>query len=248
MRQELADLLSGSFGDIGGLLSGDLTYGGPQDLNAYRSPLQGAELDAFRQLQGSQGVGPNDQARSDLLGQTLGGDFLSPETNPGLRDLIGYTNRAINDTFNNEDLAQRSLFSRAGQMLPESSPFAAAQADLAGARLDAIGKNVAQLTSGAYEAERGRQVQAVDQSRADAEYEFNRQLEYLQATALPRLIDEVGFERGFEEFNNRVAVLAQALGLAGQVTAPALATEGKTSSGGGGLSISGNSSTSGAAS
>jgi hypothetical protein len=235
-------------GDISDLLSGNLLFGGVDNLNNYRAPLQGQELDAFRDLQGYAQGGPNDEARNNLVGQTLQGDFLSPENNPGLRDLIGYTNKAINETFNNEDLAQRSLFARAGQMLPQSSPFASAQSDLAGARLDAIGKNVAQLTSGAYEAERGRQVQAIDQSRADAEFEFNRQLEYLQATALPRLIDEVGFERGFQEFNNRVTVLAQALGLLGQVTAPALATTGETSSSGGGLSISGNSSSSGAAS
>jgi len=248
LRPEFADLLGGSMGDISGLLSGNLKFGGVDNLDNYRSPLQGQELAAYQGLEGLSQGGPNDQLRSDLIGQTLQGDFLSPENNPGLRDLIGYTNQAINDSFNSEDLAQRSLFARAGQVLPESSPFAAAQADLAGARLDAIGKNVAQLTSGVYESERGRQVQAVDQARSDAEFEFNRQLQYLQATALPRLIDEVGFERGFQEFNNRVTVLAQALGLIGQVTAPALATTGETSSSGGGLSISGNSSSSGAAS
>jgi hypothetical protein len=249
LRGPFADLLSGSMGDIGSLLSGNLTFGGSGfDVNNYRSNLQGPELDAFRALQEGYAGGPNDRLREDLVGRTLSGDFLSPENNPGLRDLIGYTNQGINDTFNSEDLAQRSLFARAGQVLPESSPFAQAQGDLASARLDAIGKNVAQITSGAYEAERGRQVQAVDQSRSDAEFEFSRQLEYLQATALPRLIDEVGFERGFQEFNNRVTVLAQALGLLGQVTAPALGTVGKTSSSGGGLSLTGASSSSGAAS
>lgn len=249
LRGPLADLLSGSMGDITSLLSGDLSFGDSGfDVNQYRAGLGGAELDAFNALQAGAAGSPNDALRSDLIGQTLQGDFLSPENNPGLQDLIRYTNQSINDTFNAEDLEQRSMFARAGQVLPESSPFATAQANLAGKRLDAIGKNVAQLTSGAYEAERGRQVQAVDQARSDAEFEFNRQLEYLQATALPRLIDEVGFERGFEEFNNRVAVLAQALGLLGQVTAPALATTGETSSSGGGLSISGNSSSSGAAS
>jgi len=248
LRGDFADLLGGQMGNISSLLGGDLTYGGVDNLDNYRAPMSADELDAFEALRAGSAGGPNDELRSNLLGRTLEGDYLSPESNPGLRDLIRYTNQSINDTFNSEDLAQRSLFARAGQVLPESSPFAAAQADLASARLDAIGKNVAQITSGAYESERGRQVQAVDQSRSDAEFQFNRQLEYLQATALPRLIDEVGFERGFEEFNNRVTVLAQALGLLGQVTAPALATEGKTKSAGGGLSISGNSSSSGAAS
>ena len=226
LRRPLSDLFQGSFGDTSNYLSGNLQYGGPGDLDRFRAPLGQGELSALDRINyGASNPGQNDRLSSDLLGATLRGDYLSPENNPGLRDLIGYTNQAINDTYNSEGLAQKSLFARAGQVLPESSPFAQAAADLSKSRLDAIGKNVAGLTSQAYEAERGRQVQAIEQRRSDAQFNLQSQLETLKANALPRLIDEVGFERGFAEFNARINALMAVLGLATQSAAPTIAQD-----------------------
>ncbi len=239
LRGPYADLLGGSFGDIGSLLSGDLNFeGSGVNLDNYRAPMTVGEREALEGLGNLNQPSGNELLSSDLMRRTLSGDFLSPENNQGLQDLIRYTNKAINSAYNDEGLAQKALFARAGQELPESSPFADAAAKLSAGRLDAIGKNVAGLTSAAYESERRRQMQAVEQTRANASFQFDRQMEFFKASSLPRLIDEIGFDRAFAEFHSRLAALSQALGIAAGVTAPALGAVSSFTSGGGGITQS----------
>jgi hypothetical protein len=226
LRGSFADLLGGTFGDISSFLSGDLNFEGSGiNLDDYRAPMTTGERESLEGLGRLNQPSPNELASRDLLGRTLEGDFLSPENNQGLQDLIRYTNKAINSAYNDEGLAQKALFARAGQELPESSPFADAAARLSAGRLDAIGKNVAGLTSAAYESERGRQVQAVEQTRANADFQFQRQVEFFKASSLPRLIDEIGFDRAFPEFQSRLAALSEALGVIAGVTAPVAGNE-----------------------
>ncbi len=230
LRGPFADLLSGSFGDIGDLLGGDLNFaGGEIALDEYRNPMTAGEQEALSDLGIAAGGSANEQRSSDLIGQTLSGDFLSPANNPALGELLRYTNQAINEAYNDQGSQAKALFARAGQSLPESSPFAAVAGDIEKARLDAIGKNVAAMTSQNYQAERDRQVQAVEQARSTATFEFNRQLDFLKASALPRLIDEIGFDRAFTEFQSRLSALSQALGIVAGVTAPVVGTESRAS-------------------
>jgi hypothetical protein len=196
-----------------------------------------SDLDLARQQS------PNDLLSEDLLGQTLGGDFLSPANNPGLQQLLQYTNQAINDAYNTQGSQNKALFARAGHSLPESSPFAAVAGDIEKARLDAIGKNVSQMITSNYQTEREHQVQAVEQQRANAGFQFDQQLEFLKASALPRLIDEIGFDRAFGEFQSRIAMLSQTLGIISDKTAPVLGVESRGYSAGGGVIASANTST-----
>ena len=241
LRGPYADVLAGAFPYLTDFFSGGEQFGGVDDgrLDDLRAPMTPGEEGALNRLNFQLAGDPNQILSDELIGSTLRGEYLSPETNPGFADLLSYTNRAISDEFNKEDLEQRALFARAGQDLPESSPFAQASVDLSKARMDAIGRNTAALTSGIYESERGRQVQAIEQRRANASFEFERQFEGLQANALPRLIDEIGFERGFAEYKSRIDSLMLALGITADVTAPALGTFSRgssfTQSGGGGV-------------
>ncbi len=245
LRGPYADTLAGAFPYLEDFFSGGMQFGGVDEgrLDDMRAPMTAGERDALNRVNFQLAGDPNQIASDELIGDTIGGKYLSPETNPGFADLLGYTNRAISDEFDKEDLAQRALFSRAGQELPESSPFAQASVDLSKGRMDAIGRNTAALTSGIYESERNRQTQAVEQRRANASFEFERQIGGLQANALPRLIDEVGFERGFAEYKSRIDALMLALGIAADVTAPALGQNSRASSfsqsGGGGGGVGG---------
>jgi hypothetical protein len=233
LRPEMADLIGGSFGDISNFMSGNLGFEGAGiDLDQFRAPMTLGETDALGDLGTLNAGSENEMLSSDLMRRTLSGDFLSRDSNPEMMDLIRFTNKEINSAFNDQGLATKSLFARAGQSLPESSPFSEAAAKLESGRLDAIGKNVSTIAAANYQAERDRQVQAVEQTRASAGFEFQRQLEFLRANALPRLIDEIGFDRAFTEFQTRLAALSQALGIAAGITSPALGIETKASGGG----------------
>lgn len=207
-------------------------------LDRLRTPLSGAELLNIDRLQGqAEGLSENEQLSQDLLGRRLRGDFLRPESNQALRDIIGFTTKNINEQFNQQDLERRSLFARAGQSLPESSPFALAQAVSNQGRVGAIGESTANLLFGTVESERQRQTEAVEQVRANSRGIFERSQSALQASALPRLVDEQGVDRGIAEFQARLAALSSALGIASNLAAPtpSQASKGSSKSGGGGL-------------
>ncbi len=233
LRGPLADL----FRQLLPKISGAFDFQSPAttgNLDAFRTPISQGELAGIDQITGQAAGSPNEALASDLLAQTLRGDFTTPGTNPALADVIRFTTQNINEQFNRQDLESRSLFARAGQRLPESSPFAQAQAQSNVGRLDAIGEQTANILFGNFEAERGRQVQAVEQSRANAQFTLQRSLQSLEANALPRLIDDLGIERGLQEFQGRLAALTQALGIGAGLASPTIAqdSQGKTKSGG----------------
>jgi hypothetical protein len=232
LRGPVADLFRSSFGDISSFLGGDLGFGGVSgsDLDLYRAPITGGEREQLGRLTGLSGGSRNEGLSEDLLGSTLRGDFLRPGSNPALGDVLRYTMQAINDAYNSQGLESSALFSRAGHRLDESSPFAQAQADLSKSRLDAIGRSTSEILFSGYEAERSRQLQAVEQQRANAAFEFDRQTKVFEASALPRLIDELGYERAFTEFSARLNALSQALGLATTSALPTPVSVGKSKS------------------
>jgi hypothetical protein len=234
LRPYIADVFQKSFPDITKFLGGDLSFEAPENLDAYRAPLSGGEQRELGELNalGESRESSTDVLSRDLLDRTIRGDFLTPEDNPNLRNVISLTNRAINDSFNDQGLEQQGLFARAGHQLNESSPFAQAQGGLNADRLNAIADATAQLAFGVGEAERGRQVQALElnqgETREQAKFEFDRQLNLLAANALPRLIDEIGFDRAFTEYQSRINALSQALGLAAGVTPATPVSESKS--------------------
>lgn len=189
--------------------------GGEQGLDAFRAPITEGEQAALAAVRGQQGGTPTETAADQLLQSTLQGDFLTPGgANPALADVIRFTTQAINDEFNSGDLERRALFSRAGQRISESSPFSVAQAESDTGRLRAIGESTSNILFNAFEQERGRQVQAVEQARATAGFNLERSSEILRAEALPRLIDQLGIEGGMREFEARLGALSNALGIA----------------------------------
>lgn len=62
--------------------------------------------------------------------------------------------------------------------------------------------------------------------------EVDTLIKNLQAQALPRLIADLGVERGMEAFQNNVNSMLSVLGIAGGVTRPVISQESKSSSGG----------------
>jgi hypothetical protein len=242
LRADYANLFSRSMPDISRLLQGSLGFEGPQgaDLDLYRSPMTTGENVALENLNlMGQDPSEGEQLSTDLANKTLRGDFLRPEDNPALVNMISMVNRAINDSFNDQGLEQQSMFAKAGQRLDASSPFATAANELNSARMNAIADATGQLVFGVGESERDRQLQVMEHSRAQAQFEFQRQLETLSANALPRLIDEMGFTRAFDEYSARINALSQALGIGAGLTPATPVIETKSSSAGGSVGSSG---------
>lgn len=229
LRGPLRDLFLGTvFPGFEGALTFDSPALTPGGLDRFRAPLSGQELTNIDRLQGqAEGLSPNEQASQDLLGRRLRGDFFDPQQNDPLRNVIRFQTEEINRSFDEQALEQRSLFARAGQALPESSPFAQASADLSGARLGAIGQAASNVLFGAQQSERDRQVQAIEQVRANSRGVFERSQASLQASALPRLVNQLGIEGGLQEFNARLAAFSNALGLGTQVAQPTVANRGQ---------------------
>lgn len=228
------------------ILSGIPYYQGP-----LTAALRPEEQELLDQLQG-QATGRITSPSEDLLTRTIGGEFLPADMdaaelekyiNPFLQAQIEQAQRP---TFQGlESTLSRTLpgrFTEAGHFTnPQGSSAFDREARLAA--LDAqqtAGDMATDLSFQTYDAERGRQFTRRENERGRQQQAavdlpgVNRQevdttIEALKGAALPRLIEELGIERGMEEFNNRINNFLTTLGLAAGVTAPKIAQEGKSS-------------------
>lgn len=170
------------------------------------------------------------------------------QENPFLAGAIEAAQRPLIENF--QDVvapALRAQFTTAGQQIQGqgSSPFqlaaARAQSGLANALGD-IGAELAfqdlaqrqQLGSQEFQqgralqtqqelAGRGQQLDAVSQAAGIDRQQLESVLANLEAQALPRMIEQLGIERGLEEFRRREEQLLQAIQLAGGLAGPNIA-------------------------
>jgi len=221
-------LLGGASGK--GASGGNPFGGSPLFQNLYGSqgsvaPMGEAEMAALNQVGGMGGQSLLDPRVNNQISQTLRGDYLSPESNPFLQKTIEAAQRPITQQFRDQNLERQALFSRAGQSLPESSPFARAQAIGNEGYANALGDVSANIAGENYRLERDRQQNAVNQASQVDQARFTRALGNLEAQALPRMIADMGIERGMQEYNDRIAMLMNILGMGAQVSSPTLGTE-----------------------
>lgn len=193
----------------------------------YKGPLVAGigqnEQDILGQLMSQIGPGTN---RSNLLESTLGGNFLpgSPGGNPFLQAAIEAAQRPTLEGLT--DTLTRALpgrFTQAGQFVqPQgSSAFDFAAAKASGEAARSLADIATNMSFGAYESERGRQQQAVQLSQQ----EVDTTIKDLQAQALPRMIQDLGIERGIDLFKKQTTEVLQILGLLAGVTQPVIANQ-----------------------
>lgn len=203
LRGPYANILKGIFsGGKEDPLGGVPAYEG--DLTA---PLGTEEQFFLKRLQ-QLGSG----AGSDTLAATARGDFV-----PQDGELDPFTSAAINAAIapfqrQQEDFLRRTLPSAQLQAGQEFGPGASSAASRFGAVESAdiaqrAAEAGAQIAFGQREAERGRQQEAIQLGQQEVQTTISN----LQAQALPRLISELGIERGLSEFQNRMQSLLQAL-------------------------------------
>jgi hypothetical protein len=223
-----------------GGMSGGSSHSKPKDMTprAYRglrepTALRLNQLSDFRNTPGWGGVysapitsgeqaGVNrfsdyvlgDQGSFDYLSRMGRGEYVNK--NPWVDEMVRLSGENLMDMYNTGDLERRALFHRAGQQdLSENSPFAQASAELAGNFLRAVSEANVGIRGQAYESDMGRSLQA-NQLLAGL-MQAN-----LEAQSVPRLIADLGVQRGMEEFNARRTFLQNMLTTAAQVSSPTL--------------------------
>lgn len=196
------------------------TEGGPQYTEPFAAPLTPGEEEALGWITPEPSA--NVQAAEKYISGVLGGAFQTPERNPILQSYIEAAVRPINEAYNQYDLENRALFSRAGHRIQESSPFSVAQAIQDRGRMQAIGDVTAKIAYPAYEAEADRMERAAQGAYEADQLRLEQNIKVLEARALPRLIAQYGLDQGYAEFQRRMALLMNILGVAGQITSPHL--------------------------
>lgn len=193
---------------------------------AYEGPLVAGITGAEQNALGAVNAAATDPSRQQLLQQTLQGYFLPGQqgANPFLQSAIQAAQRPTQLTLN--DTLARNLpgvFTAAGQTIggglrsPNQNLNAGSTAfDMAAARAFEGGSNAlsdiaTNMSFQGYESERGRQQQAIQLQQQDVD----TLVKNLQAQGLPRLIEDLGIERGLAEFQSRMNSLLQALQIAG---------------------------------
>lgn len=213
LRRPVADVLKGFLTGSAPSLAGIPTAPGPfvAGPTAMETDLLGRVGSFFSQ------PSPASAASRDLLGQTLRGDFLRPESNPFLQSTIEAAQRPLRRQFEEVTIPNlRSRFTASGQMIQPggSSPFDRAAALAQGDFLNASAEIATNITGQNFQAERGRQQQAVAQAIQLSQADLDNMVQGLRAVALPRLIEQGGLDKGLAAFNQRVDTLLRALALA----------------------------------
>ena len=249
------------------------TYGLGQVQNqAYGAPLDQPSTELLGNTIGGQYLGPQgvDQAIAGAnLGETIGGKYLSPESNPYLQSTLDSalrrSNESLMDQFDQIRQADQGAFARAGHHLNASSPFASARAEAATGAQRALGNATSDITSqilgGNYQAERGRQLAAqgqyaglqgqqygqeramqmgaTDQATQQAQARLMNAMRGMEAAGLPRMIKDVGIERGLQDFQRRMGAMQGALNLGGQLASPTLGSTSKSKGKSSGIQMGG---------
>lgn len=209
LRDPFAQAISGLWGTgTGGGVSGVPSFTGTTG-QPMAASIGGAETDILTNLLSQIG------ARQPLLDQTIAGEFLpgGAQSNPFLQATIEAAQRPTLQGL--EEVLSRTLpgrFTQSGQFTqPQgSSAFDRAAAIATRGAADAAGDIATKIAFGSQEAERGRQQEAIQLSQAEVQTTINN----LQAQGLPRLIQDLGLERGQQEFQARIQALLQALQIA----------------------------------
>ena len=204
---------------VGGATTGkrQLNIGGiPQAPGPYAAPVTGNEQSILNMLMGNLNPSAGAQAASGLTSETLGGKYLTPESNPFLQSTIESAVAPLRNEWQNTILPNLKIgFTQAGQNITGfgSSPFDRAAALASNEYMRKVGDIGTQLAGQNYQQERTRQQEAVNQQGTMDAQRLQQLTQTLQSVALPRLVEQYGIDQGTQEFRNRLNTLMQLLNM-----------------------------------
>ncbi len=200
-----------------------------------QAPLTGQEGNLLNTIQGQVGPGT---ASASWIKNVLGGQYLpgSPGGNPELSAAITAAQRPTLDNLT-QTLTQAlpGRFAAAGQQLQPNSPGSEGGGSSAFDNAAALAFNSAAHTStdiASNIANNAWNVGTQQQTAAAGldQNEVHNTIDALQATALPRLIQQNGINQGLQLFQTQVSNLLDVLKTIGAVQAPTLANTSQSTS------------------
>jgi hypothetical protein len=194
-------------------ITGEWTGGYRLDYPTYRAddwrkfvaPLGPTERLNLERLQAA--TDPLGAGAGNLLRRTIEGEFLTPESNPFLGDYVRAASRDLLELYDEEERAQRALFTRAGQRIQDSSPFSAERRRRDLDLQQTLGDVAVSIYGPAYEAERSRQMSAIGQ-------QLQLNLANIEQQQLPRLVQQEGIDRALQIVAAKRKEIQDALALA----------------------------------
>lgn len=209
-----------------------------------QAPVSGQESDLLKTI-GSQ-VGPG-TASASWIKNVLGGSNLpgQPGGNPALDATITAAQRpTLNNLTQTLTQALPGRFAAAGQQLQPNSPGSTGGGSSAFDNAAALAFQSAANTSTDIASNIANNAWNVGQTQQTAaagldQNEVNNTISALQASALPRLIQQNGLNQGLSLFQSQVSNLLDVLKTIGGVQAPTLANTSQSSSQGTGTSEKG---------
>ena len=201
-----------AFSDVARLLTAGLTG------------EESAQIDRIRQFGG---ISETERAAFRSLDETLAGRFLDPN-NEVLQGFVEAAQRPIREQNARDQLDQRALFTRAGQNIQSSSPFAAAFSDLQGSLYNSLKDTAAQILYPAFQSERENQLAAANLAPQLLGQIAQRNLQVLEAEGLPRLVAQQGIQNALSELDSRRSAVASALAAAAGLAQPVTGTSSRS--------------------
>lgn len=225
---EVVDVTPGEFAGLRGDVAGQIrslmeSGGGPRFEGEFAADMTGQEQQLLQQV-GQQAQPSQETGQAmDTLSRTLQGDFLSPDSNPFLQQSIEAAQRPVIQQFEQQAMPRlRSEFTQAGQRVqPQgSSPFDRAAAIAQQGLTQELGDISSEMAAQNFQQERGRQMDAAQLVPQIDQAQLEQAVSGMEASALPRLIEQQGIDRGLEEFRRRTDALMNAIQMGGQLGAP----------------------------
>jgi len=201
--------------------------GGPDYAGPLTAALTEGERDMLARLREEGGT------RRGLLERTLQGEFLpgQPGSNPALDAAIEAAQRpTLTGLTRTLSRGLPSQFALRGQRTGpgQSSAFDRAGNIATEAAANTLKDIATDMSFRGYESERNRQTAAIALSQADVD----TMMKNLQAQGLPRLIEDVGIQRGMDLFKQKSTALMEALRILAAVTSPHLGQQSQSTASG----------------
>lgn len=238
--QSFKDLQAPFAGVLSGLLDQYGSSAGSNLLGGYQgpttTPVSGTETADLAQLQ-NKTANPltAGQYVKNINGASTTGAFSANPNDPTLQAAITAAQRSTTEGLNTAlGRTLPSQFIQSGQQVQGqgSSAFDRAAALAYGQGASALGDIATNMQYSNTNDAKNREATAIAQVPSIQTSDVNNMISNLNAQALPRLIQDLGVERGMEVYNNNINSILAGLGIAAGTTRPVIANSSSSSSGG----------------
>jgi hypothetical protein len=204
----------------------------------YVAPMTQQQTDVMNQQVAlgqsiANGTNPLSAASNAQLLKTINGDYLSPNSNPFLNAAIQAAQFNTQQQFQNTVVPQLLSRYTGGNQEVQGQGSTAFANEANQSALDyeqTQAGTAANMESANYTAERQNQIAAITQAGQVTQEQLTALTTAAQAAQLPQLVQDLGLQRGLQQYNTNVNNVLEVLRIAGGLSSPTIAST-ATSSG-----------------